>query len=570
MFENLCMNCMADKGVETVCPSCGFPSDQPQIAQGLPYRTLLQERYLVGRAKKKNGEGICYIGYDTALNLPIEIRECLPETLCLRAGGGVSVSINTAHRETWQNVLQQFLEHSRQIAHLRELSSIQAIYDIFAENHTAYTVSEWNERITLRYFVKRSGGCLSWNDTYQLFLPVISAMSAMHSQNIGHFGISPDSLNIMKDGEMCLGDFCISQVRQVGNSLPADLADGYAAVEQYHQDGALSEATDVYGCAASMLFALTGDSPSSALQREEDSRLMISTSVLKHLPPHAVTALANALQVDPEERTPTFEQLKAEFSASPTMTATIEDTQMLKKIASQMAETPAPPPPPPPPPRKKSRWPWILGIAVGCAVILAVVSVVLTWSWSGDQRTISQSRDEALSSLSDPEDAASLIQQGTAAFSVASTAGTTNSVAIVDAIEAPRLVGERYADYVTTPSQEYQVLLSQTEFNDSVPEGYIISQQPQAGEEMNRGGSIVVVVSKGAAQRSLPAIAGMSLADACEKVVAEGFVIQGIEKSTQAEIPSGQMVGYQGYEEGDILPYETAVVLIMSESTNSG
>ncbi len=36
---------------------------------------------------------------------------------------------------------------------MRELSAIVLIYDIFEENGVAYTVSEWNDSITLRYFV---------------------------------------------------------------------------------------------------------------------------------------------------------------------------------------------------------------------------------------------------------------------------------------------------------------------------------------------------------------------------------------------------------------------------------
>ena len=61
---------------------------------------------------------------------------------------------------------------------MRELSAIEHIYDIFEENNTAYTVAEWNESISLQYFVERSGGHISWNDARQLFMPVLSALSA--------------------------------------------------------------------------------------------------------------------------------------------------------------------------------------------------------------------------------------------------------------------------------------------------------------------------------------------------------------------------------------------------------
>ena len=62
------------------------------------------------------------------------------------------------------------------------------------------------------------------------------------------------------------------------------------------------------------------DSPQDALKRKNDARLMIPTSILREIPPHVVTALANGLQVDPSKRTSTFERLRAELSAAPTVT----------------------------------------------------------------------------------------------------------------------------------------------------------------------------------------------------------------------------------------------------------
>ena len=71
MTGNLCMNCMSDTAGKTECPNCGFSSAEPQMNHALPYRTMLQNRYLVGRAKQSNGEGITYIGYDSVLNSSI-------------------------------------------------------------------------------------------------------------------------------------------------------------------------------------------------------------------------------------------------------------------------------------------------------------------------------------------------------------------------------------------------------------------------------------------------------------------------------------------------------------------
>ena len=74
-FDQLCMNCMAPMNGKSVCPVCGHSAEEPQSVNALPYRTLLQNRYMVGKVKSCNSEGITYIGYDTILRTPIELRE---------------------------------------------------------------------------------------------------------------------------------------------------------------------------------------------------------------------------------------------------------------------------------------------------------------------------------------------------------------------------------------------------------------------------------------------------------------------------------------------------------------
>ena len=150
---NFCMGCMADMAGNTVCPQCGWNSQEPQMLHALPYGASLQGRYIVGRAQKTNGEGITYIGRDTVQNTLVEIREFFPQSLCSRSEDGASVQIAGGNEIVFQEALTLFLNYAREIAHLRELSAIVPVFDIFEENHTAYTISEWNESITLQYFV---------------------------------------------------------------------------------------------------------------------------------------------------------------------------------------------------------------------------------------------------------------------------------------------------------------------------------------------------------------------------------------------------------------------------------
>ena len=72
-----------------------------------------------------------------------------------------------------------------------------------------------------------------------------------------------------------------------------------------------------------------------AVKRRNDGRLLIPTNILKQIPPHIVTALANGLQVEPDRRTQTFERLRAELSAAPTV------TMVLNEVAAPPKASPA-------------------------------------------------------------------------------------------------------------------------------------------------------------------------------------------------------------------------------------
>ena len=56
--ERLCMGCMNDNGGEQVCPICGFDAKVKNPRNTLTIKTLLNDRFLVGRVLSANGE-IC-------------------------------------------------------------------------------------------------------------------------------------------------------------------------------------------------------------------------------------------------------------------------------------------------------------------------------------------------------------------------------------------------------------------------------------------------------------------------------------------------------------------------------
>lgn len=555
-FNNLCMNCMSDMQGKDVCPVCGHRKDEPQKFGALPFGTVLQKRYVTGRAKKSNGEGITYIGLDKVLNIPVELHEYFPASLSERAEDGKSVRVLGGSEAVFEENRAAFLNYSREIAHMRELSSIILVYDIFEENNAAYTVSEWNDSITLRYFVERSGGSLGWNAARQLFMPVLSSLSTLHAHSVRHLGISPDTLQIMKDGKMKLGSFSIGTVRQMDTDLPPDLVPGCAAIEQYIMGDTPTEATDVYGFAASLFFALTGTLPPEALKRRADARLLIPNAIMRSLPPYVVSALANALQVAPEKRIPTFERLRDELSAAPAVTAAIEASQKFDRVVPESKEAPSEKT------KAKKEVPGFVWVMSSCLAMLVIfVAVGIIWMNHSGAESLNNAAQTAASESSAQTDSG--IQDS----------GQSNQNA--DKITIPNLVGQSYADLTantssgTSSGQQYQVLLSSQQFSDTIPEGCIISQDPKPGTRMTKGTAIVVIVSEGSAVRTLPKIAGKTLSEASNKVTSSGFVPSKAEEYSDT-VPQGKVIGYQDVKEGSQMAYGSKVIIVVSLGPKPG
>lgn len=551
-LHTLCMGCMGNNEGRDVCPLCGYEEAmRPQPEDCLPLRTLLQNRYIVGKMLDRNGEGIGYIGYDTVSDAPVYIREFMPYNLCTRNLENGFLQEIPGCEVPYKETKIEFLENSRNVARLRELAVMVPVYDIFQQNHTAYVISEWTEHITLAEYVERSGGRLEWNAARPLFMPIISGLSDLYQAGVMHLGLSPNNFIITQSGKMKLCGFCVKSIRRTESKLEPELFSGCAAVEQYMEPGSISQATDVYGFTAVLFYALTGELPQDAVKRRSDGRLLIPTNILKLIPPHIVTALANGLQVAPDRRTQTFERLRAELSAAPTV------TMVLNEVAA--------PPQAPPPQRKREALAekekrgvpnYVWGI-ISCIVAAAVfLLIALLWMNRGEEPT--SSGQGAVSSVSS---AMSQVESNAVSSEESALQGET--------IDMPNLIGENFEDAQRAAQEQgkYQVLMSTEEFNDTVAEGYIISQVPEyaEGQKLPEGSVIAVTVSKGPQNRPLPSIAGLSLTDASAQLTASGFTPVKGNEAYSSEYPEGRVIGYESYAEGDELPQGTSIRFIVSK-----
>ena len=201
------MGCMQEIGDRRFCPECGFDNAEKQQAPFLPYRTVLANRYIVGAGIDTNGESTRYLCYDKQTGDIAIVAEFLPVGLFSRAEGETEVRVNYENRLVYNKLKDDFINYYRVVADLRELSALMNVHNIFEENNTAYVIEDSEDYIPFEEYVERSGGSLDWDVARPLFMPVISALEALHKRGVGHYAISPKNMYITSSGKLKISGF---------------------------------------------------------------------------------------------------------------------------------------------------------------------------------------------------------------------------------------------------------------------------------------------------------------------------------------------------------------------------
>ncbi|OJU08224.1 MAG: hypothetical protein BGN88_11095 [Clostridiales bacterium 43-6] len=506
--ELLCMNCMFERENTGDCPHCGYEENTPNDHPYLPMRKKLQNRYIIGRLISANGEGATYTGYDSEQNSVVRIREFLPEGLFERAQGSAKIRVISGSEFSFNNGLVSFLSLARALARMRDLTAILPVYDIFEENGTAYYISETIESVSLRDYLLRTNGTLSFEQIRPLFMPLLSTLNSLHAVDIIHRGISPETLLIGKDGKLRLTDFCIAEVRTARTDLSPELFKGFAAIEQYGFDGQQGPWTDIYGLAATIYRVLVGNPPPEATARVTNDKMMIPASVAETLPAYVMTALANALQILPEDRTRDIETFREEFSASPTVVNRQQQKNAVKKEPVKGKKS-----------KRNTKGIMFVSLLFTCiAVVLigAVIYFVISGNKAGKGSTEETTRPtmETTYKTADP--------------------GATTEVGTEG---APSLKGFVYSDFLTSPEKQlielrakYKFEVVDKKFSDQ-KRGTILEQTPAAGTPIKRGDTIKLVLSMGTNAVGMPNLVGMDYKDAYITLLEMGFSKDNIIKT---------------------------------------
>ena len=351
----VCYNCFQQRdSLDGPCPHCGFDlaENEKKYPVALRAGTVLNGRYIVGRVLGQGGFGITYLAWDTQLEAKVAIKEFMPNEIATRIGTTVSVAVES-RSEDFTYGSERFQEEARTLAKFIGNPNIAAVTSYFDENDTSYFVMDYIEGISFKTYIANHGGKVSVEDTLNVMIPVLRALTAVHQEGFIHRDVTPDNIYITKDGMVKLLDFGSARysIGDKSKSLDVILKVGYAPKEQYIRRSRQGPFTDVYSCAACFYAALTGFLPPEALERLDHDELVPVSQCGVDIPEYLDKAILKGLAVQPEDR----------FQSAEEFLNAIESQQVVEVPQAGSAQPGAP--------AKKKLSPVLIG-GVAAAVLL--------------------------------------------------------------------------------------------------------------------------------------------------------------------------------------------------------
>ncbi|PKM73888.1 MAG: serine/threonine-protein kinase [Firmicutes bacterium HGW-Firmicutes-16] len=182
------------------------------------------------------------------------------KALCHRLNRYVAVKILKDEFACDIEFREHFRAESQAVAMLSH-TNIVSVYDFSRDSDCQYIVMELLEGITLKQYMQKKGA-LSWKEALHFATQIARALSHAHSKGIVHRDIKPQNIMVVKDGSIKVADFGIAHLQNESNCETPETMGSihYISPEQVHGDPVDARA-DIYSLGVVMYEMLTGRLP---------------------------------------------------------------------------------------------------------------------------------------------------------------------------------------------------------------------------------------------------------------------------------------------------------------------
>ncbi len=482
---------------------------------------------------------------------------------CHKLNRFVAIKILKPEYSDDKNFVEKFRNEAQSAAGLSH-PNIVNVYDVAEDEGLYYIVMELIEGITLKKFIERKGR-LEIRDAVGIAIQIAQGMEAAHANHIIHRDIKPQNIIISREGKVKVTDFGIAKATS-SNTVTSNAMGSvhYISPEQV-RGGNSDEKSDIYSLGVTLYEMISGSVPF-----EGDNAVSIAVNHIQNeaktlgeivptVPVSIDKIVQKCMQKNPERRYLTASELivdlkralvepDEDFVVFPNYAKTmILSEKDIRQINDKVKENEA-------------------GALSGVAA--STISDDPFNEETADEQDVvdeEEIEDDEEEEVVDPKlEKLTLIGAVVCAiiigvlliFFVLYLMGVFDSEPSKEPTQTPEPTKEATIEPSQTPSAELLLvppvegktkeeaikLLEEkgfsyrfTEEMSEVPIGYVISQEPEAGTELEKNSEVKIVVSIGEEKVMFPDLSKMTVADAKEFLQDEGYQVNVVEMPENSE-----------------------------------
>ena len=575
---------------------------------------LLDDRYELLEIIGSGGMSVIYKAYCNRLNRMVAIKVLREEYV------------------EDEDFRHRFRMESQAIAKLSH-QNIVSVYDFSRSGDMEYIVMELIDGITLKQYMEKRGR-LDWRESLRYITYVMQGLQHAHKHGVVHRDIKPQNIMVLRDGSLKITDFGIACLldREGANAEGGAMGSVHYISPEQARGEHVTAKSDIYSAGVLLYEMLTGrlpyvaDTPLEVAIQHISSMPLMPREYNREIPPALEAICMKAMTADIEGRYQSAEEMLDDlekFRKNPKMEKsliteslpekepdepttplpaaevsnfeeTIRRNRETKRNGDGEKETPS---------RAdgtgtKKRVLLCVGIAAVAILSLLLVGKLLLSSFSDGggetyavPRLIGMTEEEAaqaegvkdiftvrvVGGRSSTEYAEGTIIEQDPDRGSRKKAGSVIEVYLSTGVESdqmPKLVGEDYQTArvrLLNMNLDLQIEEPDSVYSDEIPEGRIVSTIPDAGETLEKGNTVYIVVSLGAEPVPVTVISFLGETEEAARKKAEelGLSVGESEIRDDAEQEEGTVIG-QSIEAGGVVDSGTEISFVISGGPPAG